>query len=93
MYVGTQILAKSRNSPKIIIARQNLLIYSNTYIHSRLSPTLSKWRQKSRALCYTLTLKVLVVKIDAQWEGMGNVGSARYGTTSPMPDHKVFKLQ
>ena len=42
-----------------------------------------------------LTLKVLVAMIDAQWEGMGDVGSARYepGTTSPMPDHKGFKLQ
>ena len=26
----------------------------------------------------TLTLKVLVKTIDAQWEGMGDVGSARY---------------
>ena len=26
----------------------------------------------------TLTLKVLVVTIDAQWEGMGDVGSARH---------------
>ena len=25
-----------------------------------------------------LTLKVLVVTIDAQWEGMGDVGSVRY---------------
>ena len=25
-----------------------------------------------------LTLKVLVMTIDAQWEGMGDVGSARY---------------
>ena len=25
-----------------------------------------------------LTLKVLVVTIDAQWEGMGDVGSTRY---------------
>ena len=25
-----------------------------------------------------LTLKVLVATIDAQWEGMGDVGSARY---------------
>ena len=33
-----------------------------------------------------LTLKVLVATIDAQWEGMGDVGSARY-------DHKGFKLQ
>ena len=33
-----------------------------------------------------LTLKVLVTTIDAQWEGMGDVGLARY-------DHKGFKLQ
>ena len=26
----------------------------------------------------TLTLKVLVTTIDAQWEGMGDIGSARY---------------
>ena len=26
----------------------------------------------------SLTLKVLVTTIDAQWEGMGDVGSARY---------------
>ena len=25
-----------------------------------------------------LTLKVLVTTVDAQWEGMGDVGSARY---------------
>ena len=42
-----------------------------------------------------LNSKVLVTTIDAQWEGMGDVGSAkvRAGTTSPMPDHKGFKLQ
>ena len=44
-----------------------------------------------------LTLKVLVATIDAQWEEMGDVGLARdevrAGTTSPMPDHKGFKLQ
>ena len=33
--------------------------------------------------------------ITAQWEGMGDVGLARYepDTTSSMPDHKGFKLQ
>ena len=42
-----------------------------------------------------LTLTVLVATIDAQWEGMGvyRVGEVRAGTTSPMPDHKGFKLQ
>ena len=29
-------------------------------------------------LSFTLTLTVLVTTIDAQWEGMGDVGSARY---------------
>ena len=29
-------------------------------------------------LSEVLTLKVLVATIDAQWEGMGDVGSARY---------------
>ena len=28
--------------------------------------------------CACLTHKVLVATIDAQWEGMGDVGSARY---------------
>ena len=46
---------------------------------------------------HVLSLKVLVATIDAQWEGIGDVGSVRYepvsGTTSPMPDHKSFKLQ
>ena len=42
-----------------------------------------------------LALKVLVTTIDAQWEGMGDVGvgEVRAGTTSPMPDNKGFKLQ
>ena len=37
-----------------------------------------------------LTLKVLVATIDAQWEGMGDVGSARYelALLPPIPDHK-----
>ena len=42
----------------------------------------------------SLTLTVLVVTIHAQWEGWGcRVGEVRAGTTSPMPDHKGFKLQ
>ena len=31
-----------------------------------------------RVTMYNVTLKVLVTTIDAQWEGMGDVGSARY---------------
>ena len=50
---------------------------------------------KVNELTTLLTLKVLVTTIDAQWEGMGGcrVGEVRAGTTSPMPDHKGFKLQ
>ena len=32
-----------------------------------------------------LTRKVLVATIDAQWEGMGDVGSARYEPALPPP--------
>ena len=49
--------------------------------------------EQGRELFKLLTLKVLVTTIDAQWEGMGGVGEVRAGTTSPMPDHKGFKLQ
>ena len=39
-----------------------------------------------------LTLKVLVATIDAQWEGMGDVGSARYepALLSPCPTIRVL---
>ena len=38
------------------------------------------------------TLKVLVTTIDAQWEGMGDVGSARYepALLPPCPTIKVL---
>ena len=39
-----------------------------------------------------LTLKVLVTTIDAQWKGMGDVGSARYepALLPPCPTIKVL---
>ena len=39
-----------------------------------------------------LTLKVLVATIDAQWEGMGDVGSARYepALLHPCPTIRVL---
>ena len=52
-----------------------------------------------------LTLKVLVATTDAldtlkqdnystvRGDGAGRVGEVRAGTTSPMPEHKGFKLQ
>ena len=44
-------------------------------------------RLKSR-----LTLKVLVMTIDAQWEGMGDAGSARYelALLPPCPTIRVL---
>ena len=49
--------------------------------------------------CHTLmyckfTLKVLVTRIDAQWEGMGDVGSARYepALLSPCPTIRVLMV-
>ena len=44
---------------------------------------------------FLLILKVLVATIDVQWEGMGDVGSARYepALLHPCPTIRVFKLQ
>ena len=41
---------------------------------------------------YNLTLKVLVTTTDAQWEGMGDVGSARYepALLPPCPTIRVL---
>ena len=45
-----------------------------------------------KRLMVGLTLKVLVATIDAQWEGMGDVGSARYepALLPPCPTIKVL---
>ena len=43
-----------------------------------LSVTCEVYYSHDNCLCILLTLKVLVTTIDAQWEGMGDVGSARY---------------
>ena len=42
--------------------------------------------------CFRLTLKVLVATIDAQWEGKGDVGSARYeqALLPPFPTIRVL---
>ena len=51
--------------------------------------TATLWQQCSNS---TLTLKVLVMTIDAQWEGMGDVGSARYepALLPPCPTIRVL---
>ena len=46
-----------------------------------------------KILCLiTITLKVLVATIDTQWEGMGDVGSARYepALLPPCPTIRVL---
>ena len=40
--------------------------------------------------CIVLTLKVLVATTDAQWEGMEDVGSARYEVLPPCPTIRVL---
>ena len=44
------------------------------------------------ATIHSLTLTVLVATIDAQWEGMGDVGSARYepALLPPCPTIRVL---
>ena len=52
------------------------------------------WYSSSSVLasCCSLTLKVLVTTIDAQWEGMRDVGSARYepALLPPCPTIRVL---
>ena len=52
----------------------------------------SEGGQFIRFLLCVLTLKVLVTTIDAQWEGMGDVGSARYelALLPPCPTIRVL---
>ena len=46
-------------------------------------------------IAWTLTLTVLVTRIDARWEGMGDVASARYepALLPPCPTIRGFKLR
>ena len=62
---------------KIIITKYELIFF---IVHSDMI-----WEQ-------ILTLKVLVTTIDAQWEGMGDVGSARYepALLPPCPTIRVL---
>ena len=58
---------------------------------------LSETKHHERTFTHTLkrsklTLKMLVATIDAQWEGMGDVGSARYepALLPPCPTIRVL---
>ena len=50
------------------------------------------WRTYAISMECPLTLKVLVATIDAQWEGMRDVGSARYepALLPPCPTIRVL---
>ena len=43
--------------------------------------------QERKVLSHPLTFKVLVVTIDAQWEGLGDVGSVRYEPALRINEH------
>ena len=55
-------------------------------------PDVSKRSKTQNHITTFLTLKVLVATIDAQWEGMGDVGSARYepALLPPCPTIRVL---
>ena len=59
--------------------RSKFILYichlSHTHTYTKGHSTTAKQKVP---IIFLLTLKVLVVTIDAQWEGMGDVGSARY---------------
>ena len=57
-----------------------------------LSPTNHALRIDYLFICTQLTLTVLVTTIDVQWEGMGDVGSARYepALLPPCPTIRVL---
>ena len=64
----------------------NLMMISQRYFHEVF------WYALQVILLASLTLKVLVTTIDAQWEGMGDVGSARYepALLPPCPTIRVL---
>ena len=62
----------------LIVATSTLRV--KIYICSKFPKNVicSLWLFQYSQVSCMLTLKVLVATIDAQWEGMGDVGSARY---------------
>ena len=60
---------------------------TEAFCHSKM---IDSWL--TRECCRLLTLTVLVATIDAQWEGMGDVGSARYepALLPPCPTIRVL---
>ena len=73
-----------------------LILYSPSHTTSNYSDSISHTIEAHRTILPPnlkfLTLTVLVTTIDAQWEGMGDVGSARYepALLPPCPTIKVL---
>ena len=65
------------------------LIKSNEFTSYHMN---KNWPHMLLAYPIAITLKVLVTTIDARWEGMGNVGSARYepALLPPCPTIRVL---
>ena len=79
-YLISPLLVISRSFTLAAIVCVKQLVIWNTHPY----PT--------QAILVVLTLKVLVATIDAQWEGMGDVGSARYepALLPPSPTIRVL---
>ena len=80
----------------VIILFKSVSVHQSIYVHKvMLSSDIPRHYNHPKTTSdptKQLTLKVLVVTIDAQWEGMGNVGSARYepALLPPCPTIRVL---
>ena len=86
-------VAFSDEQPGLLIRRHHCT-FTLSIIHTTPSSKY-KWMSPFCILCRyatILSLKVLVTTIDAQWEGMGDVGSARYepALLPPCPTIRVL---
>ena len=72
--------------------RSNILIQKHTHFKGCPEESQTSTHIRNLIAVFTLTLKVLVTTIDAQWEGMGDVGSARYepALLTPCPTIRVL---
>ena len=66
--------ASPRKSVDIIVCYARINMAETGY---KMQNGSDRFEDESKTSHKNLTLKVLVVTIDAQWEGMGDVGSAR----------------
>ena len=76
-------------SPILASRQDDMYLVGARYSFPREWPLYLHWNQEYHP---TLTRKVLVATIDAQWEGMGDVGSARYepALLPPCPTIRVL---